>query len=578
MTRLFCCLLSVVFAALVGPVIVSAQVVGGPSGNTNPPNRPRQQTPNRQPAPPSQDWLRLLFPDDQYSDNGYDEPRRSQDARVIQRPVPSAKLVAKMTPSQQRGLLRQAVVSLEQDLSKLPEEGAAWKNYLRIESLGSSLWGQSSPSPDSMTRDILKEIANTFDAVEGNADYSIISNLWGFKAADIALPLYSQSAVERNREQLGAVISRFDERLGRVRHGDHWKKHLQTEDVKRLASQSEELSKPDKDILKEIHRRIKVVKQDEKYRVVATLNGYSETDNSLRDLIEAIDAQRKEEMASRVLKSIALGKDATRLERTVVAALKEMAKLKTACSAEGNAKVQAAMSKTTLSLGPADRKKVLARQASEADEVLRLIKDRHRRATKATDENLYNILRLIKAAKTQEREGETVLVLPLNDTEPEATETWVMPLDESEAKGKNSATSRTLQSITLSKNATSLERTVVVTLKELAKLKAGCAAESKAKMHAAMSSKLLSLSDADQKKELARKADEADKVLRLAKDEHDQTMKAAQEHLLKILRMLKSGRKEEQEGETVMLLPLPVEEPREEGKVRLLPLPVEEPN
>lgn len=416
MTRL-CCWGFFCVVTLCGTV-ATAQPAGGP-----------RNAPQRQPGPSAEDILKLLIPpEDSFQDYDNTGEYERRPARAAQRRVPSADAVAEMTPQQQRRLLRQAVVNLEEQLDKLPEEDAAdWKTFLQLESLGASLWGQNTAAPDRTTRQILDQIAEQLDAVKEGSEYARISNLWGFKVADIALPVYSQSPVEKQKKQLSASSSQFDKALRRVNYGAGWKKHLQSDEVKRLASKSEQYNSSDQEILQKIKALFSEVEKDEKYKKVASLHGFSETNESLRALIEAIKAERQEAQHASVIKAIKLSHDATSAERNIVATLKQLAKIKAACRAEGKAKVQAAMSQKTLASAGEGDKQRLARKANQANEVLRLAKDRHDKSMLAVETNLYKMLRLIKAGRQAARGDETVYVLPLEDT------AWVLPLDDPDA-------------------------------------------------------------------------------------------------------------------------------------------------
>ncbi|MEK6248576.1 MAG: hypothetical protein N2C12_10385, partial [Planctomycetales bacterium] len=240
-------------------------------------------------------------------------------------------------------------------------------------------------------------------------------------------PLYAQSPAEKQKKRLATSSSQFDQSLSRVNYGAGWKKHLQTDDVKRLASQSEEYKATDKEKLIEIQRRFDEIAGDEQFNKIVRLDGFDETGKMLRGLIEAIKAERQEAEFANVLKTVRLSSNPTNVERNVVATLKEIAKIKSACAAEGRAKVKAAMSKKILARAGADDRKVLARQASQADEVLKLATKSHNRSMLAAETNLYRVLRLIRAGKQYQRGDETVFVLPLEDT------AWVLPLDDPES-------------------------------------------------------------------------------------------------------------------------------------------------
>ncbi|MEK6250308.1 MAG: hypothetical protein N2C12_19145, partial [Planctomycetales bacterium] len=222
MTRLYCSTLIFIGTAILSGTVATAQPVGGPR---NAPTRSQ-----RQPGPSAQDILKLLIPpEDSYQDYDDSENYDRRPARAAQRRVPSAAAVAEMTPEQQRSLLRQAVVGLEEQLDSLPASDAAdWKTFLQLESLGASLWGQNTSLPDLPTRRILAVIAKQFDTVNGNSEFSRISDLWGFKAAQATLSLYAQSQVEKQKKQLATSSSQFDQTLSRVNFGAGWKKHLQT--------------------------------------------------------------------------------------------------------------------------------------------------------------------------------------------------------------------------------------------------------------------------------------------------------------------------------------------------------------
>jgi hypothetical protein len=456
MSRLLRPTLVAICTLLLGSSFVSAQV-GGPPRNA-PPNNPQRQPPRQPNAGPSaEEVLRLLFPPNSGQNNNgpaqngansqnYRPAEQRTIIRAPQRVVPSSASVAKMSGTQQRSLVRQAVVSLEQDLAKIPT-GAGWKSFLRIESFGSSLWCQSAATPDSSTQDILKAIAKQFDAVKRNPDYSSISKLWGFKVAQVALPLYSESELDKQKKLLDGNLTSFVASLNRVKTGAGWKRHFQTDEVKRLASQTEKLDESQEDILKEIHKRYQEVEGNEQFKVISTYKGFADTKNSLRDIVAAMAKREQANRQQSVLKSITLRKGATGLERTVAATLKELAALKSDCADESSAKAHAALADKVLQLAGSDEneKKRLARDASEAGEILQLAKDRHDKAMDETEENLRKILLILSASRKQKQDGKTVMILPLEDIDevevlapddPDPEEAKLLPLDDSSKSSK----------------------------------------------------------------------------------------------------------------------------------------------
>ncbi|MGY8770499.1 MAG: hypothetical protein ACKVH8_18955 [Pirellulales bacterium] len=450
MSRLLNTALSFCGGLLLSASVVSAQVIGGPPQNNPSGIRVQQQAvaaqPNVPPGLSAEEILRLIFPPETVYPN--DPPRRARPAirpenQPRQRVVPSSQSVSQMTMLEQRSLLRQSLTQLDEELTKLPK-GSDWKDYLQIEHLGHSLWCQKFPDTDLASREDLTEILQRVNLVKQNSKYTKISNLWGFQIAEVVLPWYAQSAVEKQQHQLSVHASSLNQSLSRLKTGPSWKRHLRADEVMRLATQDEELSQSEETLLREIHQRYQQVEQDEQYRVIALKPGFSKTNSTLCQLVEAIKKERQKANLKKALESIVASKKGSPLERNVAVALQKIKALRMACADENEAKWQAAMSSEILQLADADERETLDRKSSEAHEILRLAKDDHTQAVDSAEENLRRILMMIKNAKQEEREGETVMVMPLEDpeeeilyellpfedNEPEPAETEILPLED----------------------------------------------------------------------------------------------------------------------------------------------------
>lgn len=417
--------------------------VGIPPRQGQAPAAGRQQTPrNFPPGPTAEDILKLLFPPDTQPDEIVRHPEywpRPADAAVMspyRLQVPSAEDVMQMTTHEQRALLRKSLARLDEELDGL-STGASWKTFLQTGALGSALWCQSEsdPEPNSITRDLLKSIAERFDQVKAQPKYATISKLLGFQAAHAVLPEYATGKIEKGQRSLRKDIATLVNSLSQMETGPGWKQHLRVDDIERLASQTEELGLADADILRAIAERFAEVEKNSKYQSIAATVGFASSRVAMQHLAESVKRQEESQSGKKELATTASStrEGASHLERIVESLIADFQDLKKNCAEEARARQKAAMAKKDLAAAAGDKVE-LAKKSRQADEILRQIKERHDESVRANEEKLQKVLKVIQAGMTKQLEGKSVLLLPLDSTSAENSTVELLPLESEKSK------------------------------------------------------------------------------------------------------------------------------------------------
>ena len=188
-----------------------------------------------------------------------------------------------MTPGKQRALLRVALHRLDARLLRM-SSGAGWRKYLLLESLGSGLWTNTHAQPNAKTRAALQRVAARFETVAKNPKFKKIADLWGFQATRAALGEYAIEPVDRSKRQVRSNVTTLVESLDRVRTGGSWKKYFRTADINRIAQSKTKLAAADRDILRQIVKRLKEVSKKPEFEKVAKAKGFDATRKALESL------------------------------------------------------------------------------------------------------------------------------------------------------------------------------------------------------------------------------------------------------------------------------------------------------
>jgi hypothetical protein len=165
--------------------------------------------------------------------------------------VPSVLDVREMTSRQQQKLLRRALADLDEELDSLPT-GDGWKKFLQLDVLGSSLWCGNDAEPDDQSRKVLSLVESRFRQVHGDPQLQAIRDMRSFQSIHNLLSEFATDPIVKTQRRLQTSVATLDDSLSRLKDSAGWKKYLRTEELRRLATQSEQLELADQQRLREI--------------------------------------------------------------------------------------------------------------------------------------------------------------------------------------------------------------------------------------------------------------------------------------------------------------------------------------
>jgi hypothetical protein len=206
-------------------------------------------------------------------------------------PLPTAGQVGRMSDEQLVGLLRVASEGYARELDDY-KNGETWKKYFKLAEIGDILKTKGN-SPDAASRTTLAEVLKRLDSSAKNAEYETLTKSWGFKALQIGLREYTLPQKERLAHSLNANLQIMNDSLANVTTGEGWKKHLQIEELGKLAENAGGDDASTGKRLEKILAKFDAVAQDSQYQVVAELNGFAATRADLQRYINALQSEQK---------------------------------------------------------------------------------------------------------------------------------------------------------------------------------------------------------------------------------------------------------------------------------------------
>jgi hypothetical protein len=206
-------------------------------------------------------------------------------------PVPTAGQVGRMSDGQLAGLLRAATEEYSRELDGYTN-GETWKKYFKLtEILEIAKKSQPNP-PDAAVRTTVAEVVKRMDSAAKNAEYDAIAKPWGFKTLQVGLREYALPLKERLGHLLSANLQKIGESLDGVTTGEGWKKHLQIEELGKLAENAGANDASQGKRLEKILAKFDAVAQNSQYQVIAELDGFAATRADLQRYINALQADQ----------------------------------------------------------------------------------------------------------------------------------------------------------------------------------------------------------------------------------------------------------------------------------------------
>lgn len=340
-----------------------------------------------------------------------------------------------------------------------------------------------------------------------------------------------QMTTHEQRAMLRKSLARLDEELDGLSTGASWKTFLQTGALgSALWCQSESDPEPNaitRDLLKSIAERFDQVNAQPKYATISKLLGFK--------------------AAHAVLPEYATGKiekGQRSLRREIASLVSSLSQIQTGPGWKQHLRVDdiERLASQSEELGPADTD-ILRAIAERFSEVERNPKYQGIAATVGFASSRVAMQQLAESVKKQE---------------------------ESQSGKKELATTAS----STREGASNLERIVASLIADFQDLKKTCAEEARAGQKAALAKKDLAAAAAGDKMELAKKSQQAEDILRQIKERHDESVRANEEKLQKVLKVIQAGMTKQLEGKSVLLLPLDSSS-AENSTVELLPLEAE---
>lgn len=206
-----------------------------------------------------------------------------------QRSIISAAQVSYLPLDALQRLLRQAVFSLDDDLSGM-STGGGWKKHLQLAALVAAISSEQTAPPDAELRDRLNFIADLFDEVSQKPEYGLISRLWGFRTVHVVLREYALPPDVRIGRQLAAAAQVLTAALNDVGTGGSWIAHLRLAELSDILAAKEMDSAERAQRLQEIRQGFDDVSRKPQFAVVADLPGFRAIQAQLAQLINSSSA------------------------------------------------------------------------------------------------------------------------------------------------------------------------------------------------------------------------------------------------------------------------------------------------
>lgn len=205
-------------------------------------------------------------------------------------PVPTPDDVAGMPGAELRGFLLYATDQLDEELDTI-STGAGWKGFLRLDELRGLIpdpaTAPPAPGTDGEVSDSLEPllpeparrqlagILDRYDSAAQNSEYRVITNLWGFQSARVALRELLVPPIHRLRKQLSLSVELLEQELQQFETGSTWTTHLKLGELKRVAAiPAGELSVGGRRQLESSAKAFDGVAAQTRYRMISDLLGF----------------------------------------------------------------------------------------------------------------------------------------------------------------------------------------------------------------------------------------------------------------------------------------------------------------
>jgi hypothetical protein len=205
-------------------------------------------------------------------------------------PVPTSKEISRFTDRQLRSFIAWVANGFTRELGQF-STGDTWVKYFRLNDLkdfsphapGDTATAQTSGTAGSRTQNEIDIALDRFNSASKNDEYKAITNTWGFQALQVALKEAARSPKEREPAVLRGQAEMLNKSLERLSTGDGWRKHLQLDELQKIAD-TKNLESNDE--IKRIEERFDQTAHNPDYQAIAQLPGFSGVYGTLHKLTE----------------------------------------------------------------------------------------------------------------------------------------------------------------------------------------------------------------------------------------------------------------------------------------------------
>ena len=206
-------------------------------------------------------------------------------------PVPTAGQVGRMSDDRLAGLVRAASEEYLQELDGYTN-GETWEKYFKLAEIIEIAKKSKPDALDAAARANLAEVLKRMNSAALNAEYDTITKSWGFQTLQVGLREYALPLKVRSGHLLCANLQKISASLDGVSTGEGWKKHLQLDDLEKLA---ENAGAEDASRQKQFEKglaKFDAVAQNTEYRVIAELDGFAASRTGLQRYLNALQADQ----------------------------------------------------------------------------------------------------------------------------------------------------------------------------------------------------------------------------------------------------------------------------------------------
>ncbi|MEX0937701.1 MAG: hypothetical protein WDZ59_07550 [Pirellulales bacterium] len=166
--------------------------------------------------------------------------------------------------------------------------GEAWADYLLLDQLNEAIIGDRLGPPDAEASEKLRDVLARFDAVAENPDYQRISDMAGFITVRRAVDDFLISPEDRYRRVLATTAAALEISLDDVATGARWHQYL---GLDTLTGLHEDPAAPE--TLQESLARFDATTENEEYRTISGLTGFTATRQALADYVQFMSGEEE---------------------------------------------------------------------------------------------------------------------------------------------------------------------------------------------------------------------------------------------------------------------------------------------